>query len=191
VGLYGPGGRGLIAAADLSERVEVQMGTLGKALGAAGGYIAGSRVLRDLLVNRARSFIFSTAPCPAVAAAADCAVAVAIGAEGDRLRECLWGLARQLGEGLWGCREGCGSGEAAIIPWRVGAEALAMSQCERLLEAGLFVPAVRFPSVPRGAARLRITLTARHTPGHVGELVRALRGEVAAVAGSADGEGVR
>src|SRR6476660_5540632 len=89
-GLYGACGRGLADADGVRERIEIQMGTLGKALGASGGYIAGSRALVDYLVNRARSFIFSTAPVPAAAAAAAAGVRVVQSAEGAIRRERLW-----------------------------------------------------------------------------------------------------
>src|SRR5206468_733782 len=95
-GLFGEHRRGLAEAQELDGRVEIQMGTLGKALGAAGGYIAGSRPLIDLLVNQARSFIFSTAPVPAAAAAATAAIRLVQSSEGETRRVRLWQRVDQL-----------------------------------------------------------------------------------------------
>ncbi len=158
VGVVGEGGRGLVQALGMQGRVEVQMGTLGKALGAAGGYIAGSRVLVDFLVNRARSFIFSTAPPPAQAAAAAAAVRWLQTGEGrarvERLashRALLAGLCRGLvPEEL----------PSAIVPVMVGEEGAALEVAAKALQAGYYLPAVRYPTVPKGKARLRLTLTA-------------------------------
>jgi 8-amino-7-oxononanoate synthase len=137
VGLYGPLGQGLAAAGGLAERIEIRMGTLGKAVGAAGGFICGSRQLFDLLVNKARSFIFSTAPSPAVSAAAR-------------------------------------AGVELILPLIVGEEAKAVATMDHLRGAGFFIPAIRYPSVPRNEARLRVTLTANHTAENIEQLVNAL-----------------
>ena len=101
----------------LGDRIELQMGTLGKALGAHGAYVAGSRVLRDYLINRARSFIFSTAPPAPVAAAATKAIEIAQSPEGARLRECLWENIRNLAAELNALKP-----ESAIIPHILGPE---------------------------------------------------------------------
>jgi len=174
-GLFGEHRRGLAEAQGLAGHVEIQMGTLGKALGAAGGFIAGSRQLIDLLVNRARSFIFSTAPVPAAAAAATAAVRLLQSAEGDTLRARLWHRVDELKNEL--IRAGCSLPpvQSAILPLRVGDERKAVEMATGLRERGVFIPAIRYPSVARGAARLRVTITAAHTSEHIAELGRAMR----------------
>jgi 8-amino-7-oxononanoate synthase len=186
-GLYGPRRRGLAEVAGVADRIEIQMGTLGKALGAAGGYIAGSRVLIDYLVNRARSFLFSTAPLPAVAAAATAAVRLVQSAEGEERRHRLWqrvaqcraGVPSGLLQGPWSSGEGRGAAPAglassAILPLRVGEEARAVQLATALRQRGFFIPAIRYPTVARGQARLRLTLTASHTTEEVAAVCDAL-----------------
>src|SRR5476651_124109 len=95
-GLYGKNGRGLAEKLGVSDRIEIQMGTLGKAFGSSGGYICGSRTLIDFLINRARSFIFSTAPVPAAAAAAAAGIRIVQSADGKVRRDSLWRLVKQL-----------------------------------------------------------------------------------------------
>lgn len=162
-GLYGVNRRGLAEECGVSDTVEIQMGTLGKALGASGGYICGSRALIDVLVNRARSFIFSTAPVPAAAAAASAAIDILQQAEGDSLRRNLWELLKTFSKInpalLWF--------PSAIQPLKIGDEAQAVSVASELRERGFFVPAIRYPTVARGSARLRITLTASHSEDQV------------------------
>lgn len=182
-GLYGERRRGLAEAAGVADRIEVQMGTLGKALGAAGGFIAGSRLLVEYLVNRARGFIFSTAPVPAAVGAAAAAVAIVEGEEGGQRCRVLWERVAEFergrrGEVIEGRVEEGATGRVnpggAIRPVIVGGESEAMAVAAALLALGLYVPAVRYPTVPRGAARLRITLTAAHSAGQVGQLLEAL-----------------
>jgi 8-amino-7-oxononanoate synthase len=169
VGVLGERGRGLADALGLAEEVEIQMGTFGKALGVAGAYICGRASLRDYLLNRARSFIFSTAPPPSVAMAARAAVELLNSNEGEilvaRLREVRGTLAELLR---------FPGADSAIFPVLVGDERKAMAVSERLRKAGYFVPAVRFPTVAAGSARLRITVTAAHTREHLENFVRAL-----------------
>ncbi len=169
VGVRGRGAQGLAGELGLAERIEIQMGTLGKALGVSGGYIAGSRMLIDFLINRARSFIFSTAPSPAIAAAARASLRIVQSPEGDALRT-------RLQENL---RLFAGAMKAklppsAIMPLILGSEERALTEAARLQEAGFFVPAIRYPTVPRNTARLRITLSAAHAPGQIGALAEAL-----------------
>lgn len=178
-GLYGPGGAGLAAEWGVADGVEIHMGTLGKALGSAGGFIAGSRCLVDYLINRARSFVFSTAPPPAVAAAATVAVRIVRGDEGAARRARLRELAAQLRAAL---ALPASDPPTAIVPWLVGDEAAAVALAERLEQEGMFVPAVRYPTVARGAARLRISLTAAHGPEDVRALAAALTGHRAVCA---------
>lgn len=165
VGVIGSGGEGLIPELQLSGEIELQMGTLGKALGVAGGYIAGSRTLIDWLINRSRSFIFSTAPPPAQAAAAAAAIEWLTTAEGRArvaaLRNNRAALAHLLPEKL------AQIPEAAIVPIEVGEEGAAVELAAELLAHGLYIPAVRFPTVPKGRARLRLSLMATHTTQHL------------------------
>lgn len=170
-GLYGDHGQGLASQLGVADRIEIQLGTLGKALGVSGGYIAGSRKLVDYLVNRARSFVFSTAPTPAVAAAALAAVKHVQTPAGRALRETLWTNVRLLTSPLTSRSSPFGS---AIVPVIIGGEAEAVELSAMLRERGFFVPAIRYPTVARGAARLRITLTAAHTPDDIEQLVQAL-----------------
>jgi 8-amino-7-oxononanoate synthase len=173
-GLFGEKRRGLAEALALADRVEVQMGTLGKALGTAGGYICGSRALADFLVNRARSFIFSTAPAPAMATAAVAAIGLVQTKEGEMRRCRVWDLVNRLKTGLM---RGLGlvpPTQSTIIPLVVGGEAQAVGLARALQTAGIFVPAIRYPTVARGTARLRLTLTAAHRESDVDRLLDVL-----------------
>jgi len=169
VGIIGPNGRGLAAAGNLSEYVDVQMGTLSKAFGASGGYICGARSLIEWLINRARSFIFSTAPPPALAAAALAALDFISSAEGEDRRHILWRNIEILRERL-----SLDSG-SAIFPWMVGDEQAALELATDLQAEGFFVPAIRYPTVAKGAARLRITVTAVHTAEQICSLCDAIK----------------
>jgi 8-amino-7-oxononanoate synthase len=162
-GLYGQHRRGLGEAYELADRIEIQMGTLGKALGSAGGYICGSRALIELLINRARPFIFSTAPSPASAAAAMAAIRLVQSNKGEERRTRLWARVDQLKTGLTGGRWPLPVIRSAIIPLMAGEEEKAMQEAEALRSSGIFIPAIRFPTVARGEARLRLTVTASHT----------------------------
>lgn len=173
-GLYGEGRRGVAEEFDVAARVEVQMGTLGKALGAAGGYICGSNELVDLLRHRARSFVFSTAPMPAQAAAARAGIKVLESTEGEERRTRLWSLVDELKNGLIGLGWQLPVVQSAILPLMVGAEAEAIALSEQLLEAGVFVPPIRYPTVARGEARLRITVSAAHSSDDIKKLLEVL-----------------
>jgi 8-amino-7-oxononanoate synthase len=169
IGVIGPNGRGLAAAENLNDDVEVQMGTLSKALGVSGGYICGSRNLIEWLINRARSFIFSTAPPPALAGAALAALDFISSAEGEDRRRLLWRNIDILRERL---SLHLGS---AIFPWIVGDEQAALELATDLQAEGFFVPAIRYPTVAKGAARLRITVTAVHTAEQICSLCDAIK----------------
>ncbi|CAN5573805.1 8-amino-7-oxononanoate synthase [soil metagenome] len=157
VGVIGREGRGLADELGLADRIEVQMGTLGKALGSAGAYICGSRLLRNFLINSARSFIFSTAPPPHLAAASRAAVELLQEAEGEKLMSCLWKNIEEV-RGILKS----GKSRSAIFPVIIGGEAEAVEYSRRLLAAGLLIPAIRYPTVAKGTARLRVTVTASH-----------------------------
>ena len=170
IGVRGVGARGLAGELGLGNRIEIQMGTLGKALGVSGGYIAGSRVLVDFLINRARSFIFSTAPSPAIAAACRESLRIVQSPEGDKRRASLQENLRHLAAEM-----NMEVPPSAIVPLLLGSEERALHEAARLREEGFFVPAIRYPTVPRNRARLRVTLSASHTPEQIRQLARALR----------------
>jgi len=170
-GLFGPKLRGLAEELGVGDQIEIQMGTLGKALGASGGYICGSRPLIDLLVNRARSFIYSTAPGPAAAAAATAAIKLVQTEKGRSLNATLWKRVSQFKSAF---RIPHSAMESPIIPIILGDEATAVAAAARLREQDLFIPAIRFPSVARGSARLRVTLSAAHSESEVAQLATAL-----------------
>ncbi len=174
IGLYGEKRRGLAEEFGVGERIDVQMGTLGKALGAAGGYVCGSRVLIEYLVNRARTFIFSTAPAPAVAAAATAAIHLVESDEGQMRRNQLWARVDQVKNGLIAAGFVLPPVRSAIIPWMIGDETRAVAAASALREQGVFVPAIRYPTVARGQARLRLTVSAAHAAADASQLVTAL-----------------
>src|SRR6266487_1705785 len=173
-GLYGEKRRGLIEEFGVEDRVEIQMGTLGKALGSAGGFICGSRTLIDYLVNRARTFIFSTAPVPAAAAAATAAIHFVQSEEGQTRRNQLWARVDQVKNGLIAAGFVLPPVCSAIIPLVIGDESRAVEAAAALREQGVFVPAIRYPTVARGQARLRLTVSAAHTAADVSQLVAAV-----------------
>jgi 7-keto-8-aminopelargonate synthetase-like enzyme len=174
-GLYGTNRRGLAEELGVSDRIEIQMGTLGKALGASGGYICGSRALIDFLVNRARSFVFSTAPVPATAAAATAAIRLVQSGEGEQRSRRVWNLANLLEHSADASGLSVTASDSLIMFMLVGDETKAVAAATQLREQGIFIPAIRYPTVARGAARLRITLTAAHTEGDVAKLTCALK----------------
>jgi 8-amino-7-oxononanoate synthase len=161
-GAVGPGGRGTVAAAGLTGEVDVVMGTLGKALGSYGAYVCANDETVEFLVNRARSFIFSTAPPPPVIGAARAALGV-LEAEPERV-ERLMRNARALGDAL--AAEGFATGPSTtqIVPIEIGDAEPTMELCERLLERGVFAQGIRPPTVPEGSSRLRFTVMATHEP---------------------------
>lgn len=173
---FGLAGRASGEAADGRGAGLVQMGTLSKALAAEGGFVAGSRPLAEFLRNRARSFIFSTAPSPAVTAAALAALRLAQAGAGGDLRRRLQANAVRLREGLaalgYRCRlpgtTGVELAGSPIIPVVIGEETQAVRLAADLLCRGVYAPAIRPPSVPPGTARLRVTVTAAHTGDDVG-----------------------
>ncbi|HSH96070.1 MAG TPA: 8-amino-7-oxononanoate synthase [Roseimicrobium sp.] len=163
IGLFGERRTGVAEAMEVADRIDVHMGTLGKAVGSSGGYIAGSRVLIDFLINRARSFIFSTAPVPAAAAAAKAGIEVIRSAEGEQRRQRLWMLVDRVKNGLLEGPWQLPVVRSAILPLMVGREDRALEFAHLLREKGLHVPAIRYPTVARGEARLRLTMTADHS----------------------------
>ncbi|MEA3188000.1 MAG: 8-amino-7-oxononanoate synthase, partial [Chthoniobacter sp.] len=175
VGVIGENGRGLADRRGLSDRVDIQMGTLSKALGVSGGYICGRRVLIDLLINRARSLIYSTAPPPAMAAAACAAVDFMMSQEGEERRQLLWTNLRQFFHSVPQTVSQQSRLQSAIVPIILGDENTALAAAQWLFERGFLVPAIRFPTVAKGSARLRVTISASHTPEQIGALCEALQ----------------
>ena len=168
VGALGPNGRGLIAELGLEKRVPLQMGTLSKAIGVSGGYIAASRSVIDLLINKARSLIYSTAPPPALAFTAMKAVQIVQSPRGDELRAKLKANIEAVS------RSFDANPAAAIIPLIVGDETLAMETSTKMQDRGFLIPAIRYPTVARGSARLRLTLSTAHERSQIESLVACL-----------------
>ena len=172
IGVLGAKGRGVAEQFDLEANVPIRVGTLSKALGSAGGFVAGSRKLIDWLVNRARSYVFSTAHPPAVAAASIAALAIV--RDEPQRRVVLLERAAQLRSALR--QQGWNIGDTAgqIIPIVIGDAGATMQLAAGLRERGLFVPGIRPPSVPEGQSLLRISLSYGHTPEMIEQLVMAL-----------------
>lgn len=171
-GVFGPDGRGAASACGVAGRVHVRVGTLSKALGSLGGFVAGPRRLTDHLVNHARTQIYSTALPPAAAAAARAALEIAAAEPWRRRR--VHDLADRLRRALAGAGVDVGGSAGPIVPVVLGEPAAALACSERLLRAGLFTPAIRPPTVPAGTARLRVSLSAAHTDADLDALVAAL-----------------
>lgn len=161
---------------DPSFRHVVRVGTLSKTLGSAGGFAAGSRTCAELLVNRARSYIFSTAPTPASMASAKTALGILRSEEGSRLKATLSSHIAHLLPG----------NPSPIVPVVLGPEELALQASRELLARGMWVPAIRPPTVPEGTSRLRISLSAAHSTEQVLRLSQALQ-ELRARSGRAKG----
>ena len=175
VGVIGAHGRGLAEQLGLAGAVDIHMGTLSKALGVSGGYVCGGRQLIELLVNRARSFIYSTAPSPAVAAAGCAAVEWMLSAAGEKRRQQLRQNLAQFASEMPPLFSGERKVQSAIVPVLVGKAEAALEAAQLLADKGFLVPAIRFPTVARDAARLRVTLSARHTPRQISGLCAVLR----------------
>ena len=172
-GVYEPNGAGLVARLGLGDRVLVQMGTLGKALGGFGAYVASSKALRELFINRCRSFIFTTSLPPAVMAMGIAAIDLvskeperrkALADNSERLRVGLRGLGYLLGDS---CRQ--------ILPLMVGDANRCMELSQRLLNRGVFAHGIRPPTVPPATSRLRITLMATHTDEQINQALETFK----------------
>ena len=170
LGVLGPTGMGLAEKLGIQSGIDFHLGTLGKAAGVAGGYIAASQPWIDLILNRARSFIYSTAPPPAQAAAAAEAILLIRSEEGTALRDKLW---RNI-EIFHQASNLPTAPSSAIIPWFMGESDTALARSAQLRNYGMLVPAIRFPTVPRNTARLRITLSASHQPQEIVNLAEQL-----------------
>jgi 8-amino-7-oxononanoate synthase len=170
-GIFEPNGAGLVGQLALQDRTLVQMGTLGKALGGFGAYVAGSRQLCELLINRCRSFVFTTALPPAVVAMAIAAIGI-VKREPER-RQALRHNCQRLSDGLKGLGYSLGNSRSQILPLVVGDATQCMELSQRLLERGVFAQGIRPPTVPPGTSRLRLTLMATHSHDHLDRALKA------------------
>lgn len=172
VGVLGPTGAGLAEQLGVKDRVDVEMGTLGKGLGAFGAYVAGSARLRQLLISRARSFVFTTALPPAACGAALAALQVVRDEPARRAR--LHALMAHLKAGLTARGFDVARVASPIFPVVLGSEARALAAAQGLRARGFFVRAIRPPTVPRGTSRLRVALTAGHDEAQLDAFLGAL-----------------
>jgi glycine C-acetyltransferase len=160
-GVLGKNGRGTVDHFGLHGRVHIQVGTLSKAIGVLGGYVAGPKVLRDYLIHRARPFLFSTSHPPAVTAACQAALDVLL--EEPELIDRLWDNTRFFKQGLESLGFNTGKSETPITPVIVGEGAKAMALSDALFEEGVYAQGIAYPTVPKGEARVRTIVTAQHT----------------------------
>jgi 8-amino-7-oxononanoate synthase len=172
VGVLGPTGAGLAEQLGLKARVDVEMGTLGKALGSFGAYVAGEGRLRELLVSRARTFVFTTALPPAACGAALAALQL-VRSEPER-RARLHALMARLKAGLLARGFDVSRVVSPIFPVVLGSEGRALAAAAGLRERGFYVRAIRPPTVPRGTSRLRVALAAGHTEAQLDAFLGAL-----------------
>jgi 8-amino-7-oxononanoate synthase len=177
-GVYEPNGAGLAAKLGLGDRVLIQMGTMGKALGGFGAYVAGSRALRELLINRCRSFIFTTALPPAVMAMGIAAIDL-VKREPER-RQALRSNCEQLKTGLTKLGYSIGNSHSQILPLMIGDATQCMQLSEAVLQRGVFAQGIRPPTVPPGTSRLRVTVMATHRREHIEQALKVFK-EVAPV----------
>ena len=160
-GVFGKNGRGTIDHFGMHGRVDVQVGTLSKAIGALGGYVAGTRNLIEFLYHRARPFLFSTSHPPAVAAA--CIAAIDVLMEEPEIIDRLWDNTRFFKNGLEQLGFDTGASESPITPVIAGDSARAMALSDRLFQEGVFAQGIAFPTVAKDKARVRTIVTATHT----------------------------
>jgi glycine C-acetyltransferase len=161
-GVLGRGGRGIVDHFGLHDRFDVEVGTLSKAFGVMGGYIAGKAKLVDFLRQRARPFLFSSATT--VPDTAACIAAVDILEESTELVERLWANTEVFKKGMAEMGFDTGQSETPIVPVMLGEARLAQDFSQRLFEAGVFAMAIGFPTVPQGKARIRVMMSASHSP---------------------------
>ncbi len=174
-GVFGSRGRGVCEMLGVEDAVDIRVGTLSKALGCAGGFVAGSEKLIQWLYNRARPYVFSTAHPPANAAAAIAALDI-VAREPDRRHELLK-RATALRNAMRGQGWDLGASQSQIIPVIVGDAGRTTEMAARLRQQGLFVPGIRPPSVPAGESLLRISLSYGHSPDMIDQLVTSLAGD--------------
>ncbi len=166
-GVLGRAGRGTVDHLGCHGRVDIQVGTLSKAIGAMGGYVCGSRDLIEFLYHRGRPFLFSTSHPPSVVATCQAAFALLDSPEGEKLIKKLWANTKFFKRRLKKLGFSTGASETPIMPIHVGEAAKAFEFSRRLFEAGVYAPAVGYPTVPEGKARLRTIVTATHKRAHL------------------------
>ena len=172
-GVMGKHGRGTLEHFNLGPNTVFQMGTLSKALGVSGGYVAGTTSLTQYLLNTARSFIYTTAPPPAMACAAREALKI-LQQEPER-RTRLWNNRKSMYEGLKALGFTLTSTQSPILPVIIPHAQQALEFSHHLLEAGILIPAIRPPTVPKESSRLRITVTSEHTPEQIAKVLRTFK----------------
>lgn len=172
-GVMGTHGRGSLEACGVEADVPFHLGTLGKALGTSGAYLVGSETFVRFLVNTARTFMFTTSP-PAAMAAATIAALDLLQREPER-RARLWTNRDVLFQGLIGMGLRLTASSSPILPVVIGDERLTLEVAQALLDRGVYAPAIRPPTVPKGSCRIRLTVTAEHTPDHVNHVLEAFR----------------
>jgi glycine C-acetyltransferase len=170
-GVLGKNGRGSVDHFGLDGRVDLQMGTLSKAIGVLGGYVAGPQTVRDFLIHRARPFLFSTSHPPGVAAACIAAIDVLL-AEPERIDR-LWKNTARFKDGLKRLGFETGASETPITPVIVGKGAVAMDFSDRLFQLGVFAQGIGFPTVAEGRARIRTIVTSVHTDAQLDRALEA------------------
>lgn len=172
-GVMGPQGRGTLEHFGLNPRDVIQMGTLSKAIGTSGGYVAGTAALQDYLINTSKAFLYTTAPPPALAVAASAAIRI-IQHEPER-RERLWTNRNALYAALQGMGWPLTDTQSPILPIIVKSPETAVKLSQALFAAGVYVPAIRPPTVPKHSSRLRLTVSSEHTKEQLETVVRSLR----------------
>jgi 8-amino-7-oxononanoate synthase len=185
----GANGRGTAELLGVAGGIDVLVGTLGKALGSFGAFVAGSAALRELLINTARPFIFSCALAPPQVEAARAALRIV--AREPWRRERLQANAARLREGLASRGISTAPSTTHIVPVEIGDNATTMTTCERLLERGFYAQGIRWPSVPEGTARLRITPMATHEESEIDAFAAALADALRAQTAAAEGRSTR
>ncbi|MCA0988121.1 glycine C-acetyltransferase [Guptibacillus algicola] len=160
-GVLGRNGRGTVDHFDLNGRVHIQVGTLSKAIGVLGGYVASTKTLRDYLIHKGRPFLFSTSHPPAVTAA--CSAAIDVLVEEPELIEKLWDNTKFFKEGLEKLGFDTGISETPVTPVIIGDEATTHKFSDQLFENGVFAQGIAFPTVQKGKARVRTIVTAQHS----------------------------
>lgn len=173
IGVMGVQGRGTIEHFGLDDRIPFHMGTLGKALGTSGAYVAGPAGLIQYLINTARTFLFATAPPPATAAATVAALRV-LQAEPDR-RTRLWNNRNYLHAGLKDLGFRLTGSASPILPIVIGNAQKTVAMADRLLELGVYAPAIRPPTVPKETSRIRVTVTSEHSRAQLDRALAAFR----------------
>lgn len=170
-GVLGENGRGTVNHFGLDGRVDIQVGTLSKAMGVLGGYVAGPQVLIDYIIHKGRPFLFSTSHPPAVTMA--CMEAVNVLIEEPKRIEKLWTNSEFFKQGLRSLGFDTGKSETPITPVMIGDEALTLKLADKLLENGVFAQGIVFPTVAKGQARIRTIVTSQHSKADLEQALRA------------------